>query len=199
SPGYGFFSSTLADDTQSTEFIIIQMRKVIGKMNHRAFGFLIMVLSLGLHNSGISQEAVKINRLTSPVVFDGIPNEKAWETLDLFPLTMHRPNFGNQPSEKSDVRIGYDDEFLWIGASLFMEDASKIFAATKKRDEMLFGYDAFGIMLDSYNDNENGLAFFTAPTGLRTDYTISNDALTWIVPQSEISDKFIFSVYILDK
>ena len=41
---------------------------------------------------------------------------------------------------------------------------------------MLFDYDAFGIILDTYNDNENGLAFFTAPTGLRTDYTISNDA-----------------------
>ena len=57
-----------------------------------------------------------------------------------------------------------------------MEDASKIFAVTKKRDEELFDYDAFGIILDTYNDNENGLAFFTAPTGLRTDYTISNDA-----------------------
>ncbi len=145
-------------------------------MNKNAFGFLIMVLSLGFHNYGISQEAVKIKRLTTPVVFDGIPNETAWKSLDLFPLTMHRPNFGNQPSEKSDIRIGYDDEFLWIGAGLFMEDASKIFAATKKRDEMLFGYDAFGIVLDTYNDNENGLAFFTAPTGLRTDYTISNDA-----------------------
>ena len=57
-----------------------------------------------------------------------------------------------------------------------MKDASKIFAVTKKRDEELFDYDAFGIILDTYNDNENGLAFFTAPTGLRTDYTISNDA-----------------------
>jgi len=131
---------------------------------------------LGLNNSGFSQEAVKIKRLNNPVEFDGMPIEAAWEALDLFPLTMHRPNFGNQPSEKSEVRIGYDDEFLWIGASLFMEDASKIFAATKKRDEMLFGYDAFGIVLDTYNDNENGLAFFTAPTGLRTDYTIFNDA-----------------------
>jgi hypothetical protein len=41
---------------------------------------------------------------------------------------------------------------------------------------MLFDYDAFGIVLDSYNDNETALAFYTAPTGLRTDYTIANDA-----------------------
>jgi len=57
-----------------------------------------------------------------------------------------------------------------------MNDETEIFAVTKKRDEMLFGYDAFGIILDTYNDNENALAFFTAPTGLRTDYAISNDA-----------------------
>ena len=135
-----------------------------------------LLLSVSIQNQAISQEAVKIKRIAAPVVFDGSPNESAWEGLDLFPLTMHRPNFGNQPSEKSEVLIGYDDEFLWLGARLYMQDASKIFAVTKKRDEMLFGYDAFGIVLDTYNDNENGLAFFTTPTGSRTDFTISNDA-----------------------
>jgi len=129
-----------------------------------------------LKSQAFSQEPVQIKRLSSTVEFDGIPNDAAWESLDLFPMTMHRPNFGNQASEESDVRVGYDDEYLWIGASLYMKDASRIYAATKKRDEMLFDYDAFGIMLDSYNDNESGLAFFTAPTGLRTDYAIANDA-----------------------
>jgi hypothetical protein len=123
-----------------------------------------------------AQDAVKIKRVTEPVVFDGNPDEQAWTTLEKFPLVMHRPNFNSNPSEESDVRIGYDNEFLWVGAKLLMKDASRIFAVTKKRDEMLFDYDAFGIILDTYNDNENGLAFFTAPTGLRTDYTISNDA-----------------------
>ncbi len=145
-------------------------------MNRRFFGFLLTIFIISLQNNVFSQEAVKIKRITGTVEFDGIPGEAAWQTLDLFALTMHRPNYGTQPSEKSDVRIGYDNGFLWVGASLYMDDASKIFAVTKKRDEMLFDYDAFGIILDTYNDNENGLAFFTAPTGLRTDFTISNDA-----------------------
>jgi hypothetical protein len=145
-------------------------------MNKDVFGILMIVLLLCLQRNGIGQEAVKIKRITSAVEFDGIPGETAWQTLDLFALTMHKPNYGTQPSEKSDIRIGYDNEFLWICASLFMDDASKIFAVTKKRDEMLFDYDAFGVILDTYNDNENGLAFFTTPTSLRTDYTISNDA-----------------------
>ena len=145
-------------------------------MNRSALGFLMMVLSISLQNNVISQETVKIKRITNPIDFDGIPNEATWKTLDLFTMTMHKPNYGDQPSEKSEVTIGYDNEFLWIGASLYMEDASKIFAVTKKRDEILFGYDAFGIMLDSYNDKENSLAFFTTPTGSRSDFAVFNDA-----------------------
>ncbi len=152
------------------------MRALSVKSTKAVFRILIVVLLSGLHNNLISQEALKIKRILAPVEFDGMPEEEAWQALDLFNLTMHKPNFGAQPSEKSEVRIGYDDEFLWVGARLYMQDASKIFAVTKKRDEELFDYDAFGIILDTYNDNENGLAFFTTPTGLRTDYTISNDA-----------------------
>jgi hypothetical protein len=139
-------------------------------------GLIILLLLLVIQADLFSEEPVKIKRIPVAVEFDGIPDEPVWRELDLFPLTMHKPNFGSGPSEESDVRIGYDDEFLWIAASLYMKDAKKIFAVTKKRDETLFDYDAFGVILDTYNDNENGLAFFTAPTGLRTDYTISNDA-----------------------
>ena len=145
-------------------------------MNRSAFGFLMMALLICSQYNGFSQEAVKIKRITSPVDFDGIPNEATWKTLDLFPLTMHKPNYRDLPSETSEVRIGYDNEFLWVSASLYMEDASKIFAVTKKRDEILFGYDAFGIMLDTYNDKENSLAFFTTPTGSRSDFAVFNDA-----------------------
>ncbi len=122
------------------------------------------------------QEAVSIKRITSTVEFDGVPEESAWSELQMFPMKMHRPNSGNEPSELSDIRIGYDDQYLWVGASLYMKDATKIFDATKKRDDRLFSFDAIGILLDTYNDNENGLAFFTTPSGLRTDYSISNDA-----------------------
>lgn len=119
---------------------------------------------------------VNITRVSGTIEFDGNPSEEIWNGLSTFPLTMYRPVSGSQPSEESDVRMGYDDQYLWIGACLYMKDADKILSVTKKRDAMLFSYDAFGVILDTYNDNENALAFYTAPTGLRSDYTISNDA-----------------------
>jgi hypothetical protein len=137
---------------------------------------LILLLSHLAVNSIYCQEPSVIKRISVPLEFDGRPFESAWNEMAYFPLKMNRPNFGNEPSESTEVMIAYDNEYIWVGARLYMRDVKKIFANSKKRDEMLFGYDSFGILLDTYDDNENGLAFFTTPTGLRTDYAISNDA-----------------------
>lgn len=142
----------------------------------RKSGFNIIFFFLALNGTLIGQESLNIMRINGKIEFDGIPNEETWKSASNFSLVMHKPDFGNRPSENSDIWIGYDNVFLWIGANLYMKDATRIFAATKKRDEELQDYDAFGIILDTYDDNENGLAFFTTPSGLRTDYTISNDA-----------------------
>ncbi len=136
-----------------------------------------LAVTIFFFNSADAQEPLKIKRITGKVDFDGKPYENAWSSVEQFPLVMHKPNFGNEPSEKSEVMIGYDDDYIWIGARLFMKDASRIFTPTKKRDDQVSGIDAFGVVLDAYNDNESGLAFYTTPTGLRTDYAIANDAV----------------------
>jgi hypothetical protein len=134
--------------------------------------FLLTLVSI-LNSYG--QDKIQIKKISEEINFDGRPTETLWKSLNNFKLTMWRPNFGIEPSENSDVRIGYDQEYLWIGASFYMKDPSKIFVVTKKRDEMLWDYDAFGIVIDTYNDNETGLGFFTNPAGLRTDFTVAND------------------------
>lgn len=138
--------------------------------------YFMLLLSTCFFLEGTGQDAVKIARLSGQVEFDGYPYEEAWNGLEYFPLTMHRPNYGTEPSEKSEVMIAYDTEYLWIGARLFMSDATKIIATSKSRDEMSRSSDSFGVILDTYNDNETALAFFTMPTGVRIDYDISNDA-----------------------
>jgi len=124
----------------------------------------------------ISQESIKINRISGQVVFDGTPDEAVWNEATVFPLIVHSPNFGAEPSERSEVMIGYNQEYLWIGARLFSDDPSNITSTSKKRDEQSRNSDRFGIILDTYDDNENALAFFTMPSGARIDYTVSNDA-----------------------
>jgi len=152
-------------------------------------GFLsICILSLIV--SGIpvfAQNEIKIESLKSEIIFDGIPSEPAWKLSTPLPLMMHFPVYNHQPSEKSEVYMTFDDLYLWIGASLFYENISDIVSTSKKRDEISENSDAFGILIDTYDDNENGVAFYTMPSGLKIDYTVSND-VTVRVPGAEIKN-----------
>ncbi len=125
--------------------------------------------------AGYSQGSIKISHITEPITFDGRPDEAAWNETTVFPLIVHAPNYGTQPTEESEVMVGYDQEYLWVGARLYSEDPSNITSTSKKRDEESRNSDNFGIILDTYDDNENALAFFTMPSGARIDYTVSND------------------------
>ena len=137
--------------------------------------FILVSLILSVANSHASDQ-IKIQRLNQPVNFDGKPDELAWQLIDTLPITMHVPVFKGSLTERTVIRIAYDDQFLWIGAELLVNHPSHIKASSKKRDEISANSDFFGVVLDTYNDNENAMAFFTTPTGLRMDAAISNDA-----------------------
>ncbi|WP_321345391.1 DUF5916 domain-containing protein [uncultured Draconibacterium sp.] len=122
-----------------------------------------------------AQDEVGIKPLTGEIEFDGLVNEPAWKLSQQFPLTMHFPVFNNAPTEKSQVYLTFDNDYLWVGAILYYNDVDNIVSTSKKRDEESENSDAFGILLDSYDDNENALAFFTMPSGLKIDYSVSND------------------------
>ncbi len=118
-----------------------------------------------------------ISRLSQPVQFDGIPDEELWQPVSPLNMTMYQPVFGKDPSEKSDIRIVYDDEYLYIGARMFYQDATMVQSTSFKRDYLGMGSDWLGIILDTYDDKENALAFFTTPDALRWDAAILKDAV----------------------
>lgn len=135
------------------------------------------------------RQALLIPRLDRPVLFDGIPDDEAWKTIKPFGMTMYSPVWGREPSEESDVRIAYDDKYLYVGAWLYCKDPSTIRSASYKRDYTGAGGDWFMVFLDTYNDKENFLIFGTTPDALRFDATIQKDA----VPNRP-DDQMLFNV-----
>lgn len=91
-------------------------------------------------------------------------------------MIMHMPHFGSEPTEKTTVFVTYDEDYLYVGARLYDSESEKILASSKKRDYMKGDTDWFGFIMDSFNDKENALCFFTTPTGLRHDSAVFNDA-----------------------
>lgn len=118
----------------------------------------------------------EVSRLPGTMVFDGQLNESFWEALTPLPLITQSPRFGQPPSEQAEVFITYDDEYLYFAGSMHLSQPEYLRPTTFKRDPMDGTTDYFGLILDSFHDKENALAFFTGPTGFRWDGTVANDA-----------------------
>ena len=127
----------------------------------------------GAENRG---ESIVIQRLAGPITLDGLSDEEAWKSIQPLPMVMQVPNFGNPPSEKTEILLGIDDDHLYVAGRLYDREPAKIQSPSKKRDYMQANTDWFGMIFDTFNDKENALAFFTTPSGLRWDGAIFNDA-----------------------
>jgi len=125
----------------------------------------------------ISQEKLVIPRIQGEIKFDGKIDDACWGNSIPLSMVMHTPTFGNEPSEKSEVMICYDNTYMYVGARLFDSNASDMLISSKKRDESEVVSEELMLIFDSFNDKENGLGFATTPTGLRNDFTISKDAM----------------------
>ncbi len=122
-----------------------------------------------------AQERVSLTRLTGAIELDGRLEEPAWDNVTPLPLTVYTPVFRGEATEETEVRIGYDDGYLYVGASMLDSDTRGIRANTLYRDQYS-GDDLIGIVLDTYNDYETALAFLVNPAGTRIDRAIRNDA-----------------------
>jgi len=140
------------------------------------FGYIFLIFPGTSILGDNGEDLFEIPRLKNPILFDGKLDEPAWDELDPLPVFMYSPNYASSPSEKSEFYVTYDHEYLYLGGRLFYTEGATVIATSKKRDALDPGNDYLGILLDTFNDNENALGFQTSPTGLRSDFSIDNDA-----------------------
>jgi hypothetical protein len=95
---------------------------------------------------------------------------------------MHAPTHERTPTERTEIRLAYDDEYLYAAASCYDSEPERIHANSLTRDGLNPSDDSFGLVLDSFNDNENALVFITTPAGLREDWAVANDAVPQLNP-----------------
>lgn len=146
------------------------------KLNHLKprlifFFFIWSLMFNGLH----SQDRWVVSRLDETIVFDGVPDEATWNKAEPFPMSTFIPTFGLDPEEESIIKLMYDERYLYLGARLLVSEPHMIQPLGKKRDLNSESCDWLGISIDSYNDKENALLFFTNPNGVRWDATVMND------------------------
>lgn len=127
---------------------------------------------------------IEIPRIDAKIILDGFLNESIWEDIPVLELRSHWPEQGKRPVSHAEMRLAYDDNFLYLGA-ICHDGGKNRQAPTYKRDAWGMHMDQVAIVVDSYNDYENALVFVVTPTGSRIDVVLKNDlassdySLTW--------------------
>ena len=115
-----------------------------------------------------------LSRLTGPIELDGFVNDPAWAEIDSLAVVMYSPIFMGQMTERTDIRVAYDDQYLYLGGRLYDSNPNGIRANSMYRDRYS-GDDTVALILDTFNDRQNGLWFSITPNNVRIDMAISND------------------------
>jgi len=132
---------------------------------------------LAAQNGGRGKPSVPLHRLEGHghIHLDGFVDEPAWDDIEPVPLVMYSPMYGGELTEETEIRVAYDERYLYVSGRLFDSDLGGIRANSFTRDGFS-GDDQFSIVIDSYNDHETAVAFVVNPNGARSDRAVWGDA-----------------------
>ncbi len=110
------------------------------------------------------------------ITVDGKLDETAWTSAQ--PTTrqfiQNKPDPGKPSLQRTEVRIMYDDQAIYVGARMYDTAPDSIVGRLARRDDHPQS-DWFTIGFDSYNDNRTAFVFAINPAGVLFDEFIYND------------------------
>ncbi len=114
-----------------------------------------------------------------PIVIDGKLDDPAWKTAQ--PITdfhQQTPDEGKAPTQRTEVRILYDANAIYIGARMYeSEGPGEIRKLLARRDQLLNdnSTDKISFVLDPYHDRQTRVWFELNPLGVKGDH-LNGDA-----------------------
>ncbi|HEY5611768.1 MAG TPA: DUF5916 domain-containing protein, partial [Thermoanaerobaculia bacterium] len=111
-------------------------------------------------------------RAATPPVIDGDLSDEVWTQAQAIEgFTQKDPEEGKPASEKTTVRVLYDNEAIYFSARL---DGSGVTALLGRRDTYLES-DWFRVYLDPHLDHNTGASFWVNPANVQLDMVLFND------------------------
>jgi hypothetical protein len=114
-------------------------------------------------------------RTDAPPAIDGRLDDAAWQAAtpdDRF--VQAEPQNGRPASERTEVRIVYDDRAIYVGVRCFDREPDKIVSRLTRRDRQIEA-DWVAIGFDSRLDHASAYAFMINAAGVQTDVLLYDD------------------------
>ena len=121
---------------------------------------------------------VRATRLTQEIRLDGRLDEAVYQTVHpITGLIQQIPDEGAPASERTDVWVLFDENSLYVTARVFESAPPSEWVANEMRHDVsqLRQNDSFSLLLDTFHDRRNGVAFLVTPIGGYSDFAVTNE------------------------
>ena len=120
-------------------------------------------------------DIVEAVRRSDPIALDGRITDPDWANAPVISnFTQSDPIEGAPPTERTEVRVVYDDDAIYVTARMFDSAPDSIVARLGRRDANLDS-DHFVVFLDPYRDLKTGYYFGVNAAGTLYDGVLMND------------------------
>src|SRR4051812_28171079 len=115
-------------------------------------------------------------RAAHPPTIDGRLTEESWVLAEpASTFTQTDPDEGKSASERTEVRVLFDDDALYVGVALFDSQPGAVVRRLVKRDEDADA-DRVTVYLDPMHDHLTGAYFRVSASGVQKDAAVFNDS-----------------------
>ena len=119
---------------------------------------------------------VVATRTELTIKVDGLLDEPVWATIKPITEFVQRlPLDGGQPTEKSEMRVAFNNNFIYFGFTFFDSEPEKVRATILNRGGWIHRDDKLEIALDTYHDRRNAYLFEMNPLGTQDDALITDE------------------------
>ena len=140
--------------------------------------YLVLLIVFSFASYG-QKKTILAKSITEKITIDGKFDEEVWKTAPIATdFTMFEPDNGKpiSPDKKTEVRILYDNEAVYISATLYDNEPHKILKEITQRDNIGTA-DLFGVFINGFNDGQQDFQFFVSASGVQMDLIATEDGL----------------------
>ncbi len=111
-----------------------------------------------------------------PVLDGDVINDPIWQKLrPSSGFVQNTPDRGLPASQRTELRVAYTFDTLYVAVVGFDDDPAAIVVTDARRDVELDDSDAVLLILDTYQDRQNGFVFGTNPSSRQYDGQVTRE------------------------
>ncbi len=119
----------------------------------------------------IPSPSIRALRRDTPIILDGKLDEAVWKEAQIATdFRQAQPNPGNPATQRTEIRILFDDDALYLGARMFDEKgAAGVRSQLVRRDGEAANSDLIQFIFDTYHNHLGRTIFSVNPSGVKSD------------------------------